>query len=83
MIFPPMGFFSFPAYGPAAASGFDMTWLVTTTAIPNYSSIIDNSIIFNSMDRRMKGDEPHPQDAAVFARTCPSDSVATTAPHDH
>ena len=25
MILPPIGFFSLPAYGPAAASGFDMT----------------------------------------------------------
>lgn len=35
IIFPPMGFFSLPAYGPAAASGLDITWFVTTTAMPN------------------------------------------------
>ena len=34
MILPPMGFLSFPANIAAAASGEDMTWFVTTTAIP-------------------------------------------------
>lgn len=35
-ILPPIGFFSLPAYGPAAASGLDMTWLEKTTAMPNW-----------------------------------------------
>ena len=39
MIFPPIGFFSLPAYGPAAASGVDITWFVTTTAIPNWKKV--------------------------------------------
>lgn len=34
-----MGFFSLPAYGPADASGLDMTWFVTTTAMPNYKIV--------------------------------------------
>jgi hypothetical protein len=34
MMLPPIGFFSFP-YAPGAASGLDMTWFVTTTAMPN------------------------------------------------
>jgi hypothetical protein len=33
---PPIGFISLDAYGPADASGFATTWLVTTTATPNY-----------------------------------------------
>ena len=35
-MFPPIGFFSLDAYGPAPASGLDITWLVKTTAIPNW-----------------------------------------------
>lgn len=34
-ILPPTGFFSFAAYGPADASGLDMTWFDMTTAMPN------------------------------------------------
>lgn len=39
MMLPPIGFFSLPAYGPAEASGFDITWLVTTTAIPYWKIV--------------------------------------------
>jgi hypothetical protein len=35
-IFPPIGFFSLDAYGPAPASGLDITWLLKTTAMPNW-----------------------------------------------
>jgi hypothetical protein len=35
IMFPPIGFFSLDAYGPAAASGLDITWLEKTTAMPN------------------------------------------------
>lgn len=37
-MFPPMGFFSFAVYGLEAASGLETTWLVITTATPNYES---------------------------------------------
>jgi hypothetical protein len=35
-MFPPIGFFSLDAYGPAPASGLDITWLLKTTAMPNW-----------------------------------------------
>jgi hypothetical protein len=39
MMFPPIGFASLLAYGPADASGFATTWFVTTTATPNWADV--------------------------------------------
>jgi hypothetical protein len=36
MILPPIGFFSLAMYGPADASGLDITWFDMTTATPNW-----------------------------------------------
>lgn len=47
MMFPPIGFLSFPPYIAAAASGDDITWFVTTTAIPNCGS--DNKRTFRAL----------------------------------
>ena len=79
MIFPPIGFFSFPAYGPADASGLDITWLVTTTAIPNYNRGHIRLRIYWQHEDTL----PRPQAVVMYVRICPGGFGVKTIRHAH
>ena len=72
---PPIGFLSFPAYGPAAASGLDMTWFVITTAIPNYHERCVSGVVCPGRTCNA----PRPRGAAEYVGICPDEIAVQTA----